>query len=99
LLSRRLAAGSAHRLFVWSLIVGLVLSGMAFAYKIAEFMFTMSAPEFAGSFDVAIIVYFVVAAGWFLILVWCLLTGKFREMEATKNEMLAQEEDYERRGI
>lgn len=89
----------ARKVIIWSMVVGLVLSGMAFAWKVAEFMFTMSTPEFAGSFDVPVIVYFAVAGGWFLVLVWCLMTGKFTEMERTKYEMLAQEEEYERLGI
>ncbi|MCK6549767.1 hypothetical protein L6R52_28275 [Myxococcota bacterium] len=81
------------------MVVGIVLSGLGFAYKVAEFMFTMSAPEFAGSFDVPVIVYFAVAGGWFVLLVWCFTTGKFQEMERGKTDLLAQEEEYERNGI
>ena len=77
----------------------MILSGIAFAYKVAEFMFTMSNDDFAGAFDVPIIVYFIVAAGWLALLVWCFMTGKFGEMERAKFDMLAQEEEYERRGI
>lgn len=89
----------ARLVIIWSMVVGLVLSGIAFAYKVAEFMFTMTSVEFAGAFDVPIIVYFAVAAGWFLLLIWCFLTGKFREMERAKYDMIAQEEEYERLGI
>ncbi|MEQ8567644.1 MAG: hypothetical protein RMA76_22180 [Deltaproteobacteria bacterium] len=86
-------------MIIWSMVVGLVISGLAFAYKVAEFMFTMSNPEFAGSFDVPIIVYFAIAAGWLSLLVWCFMTGKFKDMERAKYEMLAREEQYERLGI
>jgi hypothetical protein len=31
--------------------------------------------------------------------VWCFLTGKFKDMEKDKFDLLRQEEEYERRGI
>ena len=90
---------SSRKIIIWSMVVGLILSGAGFAYKVAEFMFTMTSPEFAGSFDVPVIVYFAVATGWFLILGWCFITGKFKDMEQGKVDMFAQEEDYERTGF
>lgn len=99
LTSPRRGDKASRKLIIWSMVVGIVLSGLGFAYKVAEFMFTMSAPEFAGSFDVPVIVYFAVAGGWFVLLVWCFTTGKFQEMERGKTDLLAQEEEYERNGI
>lgn len=97
---RARASDRAHRLlFVWTMIVGLVLSGVAFAYKVAEFIFTMSSEAARGFADVPVTVYFFVAGGWLCLLVWCLMTGKFQEMEQSKIEMLQQEEEYERLGI
>ena len=72
--------------------------GVAFTYKIAEFIFTLSSDEVQGFADVPVTVYFVVAAGWLCLLVWCLLTGKFRDLEQSKYQMLEQEAEYERRG-
>ena len=89
----------ARLVIIWTMVVGLVFSGVAFAYKIAEFIFTMSSEAVRGAFDVPIIIYFAIASGWLALLVWCLLTGKFREMEHAKHEMLAQEEVYDRLGI
>ncbi len=89
----------ARLVIIWTMVVGLVLSGLAFAYKIAEFMFTMSNPEFAGSFDVPIMVYFAIASGWLALLVWCFMTDKFKDMERAKYEMLAREDEYERLGV
>ena len=86
-------------IIIWSMVVGLILSGIAFAYKVAEFMFTMTSADFAGSFDVPVIVYFAIAAGWLSLLAWCFATGAFKDMERAKYEMLAKEEEYERRGI
>jgi nitrogen fixation-related uncharacterized protein len=90
---------SARLLIIYASVVGLVLTALAFAYKIAAFIWTLSSPDFRGTFDVGIVVYFAVSAGWLCLLVWAYLTGKFKDMERAKHEMLRQEEDYERRGI
>ncbi len=89
----------ARLVIIWSMAIGLVLAGAAFAYKVAEFIFTMSSEDIRGAFDVPIIVYFAVAGGWLSLLLWCFMTGKFKEMEQAKYDMLAQEEEYERQGI
>jgi hypothetical protein len=90
----------ASRLVViWTMIVGIFLAGVAFAYKIATFIFTLSSPDFRGTFDVSITVYFFVSAGWLCVLVWAFLTGKFKQMERAKYDLLKQEEEYERLGI
>ena len=89
----------ARIVFIWTMVVGIILSGVAFAYKIAEFIYTMSSDAARGFADVPVTVYFFIAGGWLCLLVWCLLTGKFRQMERAKFEMLEREEEYERRGI
>lgn len=86
-------------LFIWILSIGILFSGLAFAYKIAGFIFTLSSPDFRGTFDVSIVVYFFVSAGWACLLVWSFLAGKFKDMELQKKEMIAQEAEYERLGI
>ncbi|MEJ7734310.1 MAG: hypothetical protein WKG00_34585 [Polyangiaceae bacterium] len=90
---------TARRLVIYTMIVGLVLTAMAFAYKIAAFIWTLSSPDFRGTFDVGITVYFVVSAGWLCLLVWAFLTGRLKDVERTKLEMLRQEEEYEKLGI
>ncbi len=88
-----------ERIAMWvAMIVGIVLSGLAFAYKVAEFLFTLSAKEVQGFADVPVAVYFMVAAGWLLLLVWSFVSGQFADPERSKYDMLAQEEEYERRG-
>lgn len=76
----------------------LVASGIAFTYKIAEFLFTLQSEEVRGFAEVPVTVYFVVAAGWLCLLAWCFVTGKFKDMEQAKLDMLEQEAEYERRG-
>jgi hypothetical protein len=88
-----------RKVFLWSLIVGVVLSGLAFALKVAQFIHSMSSEAARGFADVPVTVYFFVAGGWFCLLAWCLITGKFRNMESAKLEMLKQEEEYERQGL
>ena len=87
------------RVLLWiAMIVGVAASGVAFAYKVAEFLFTLGSPEAQGFADVPVTVYFVVAAGWLMLLVWCFVSGQFRDVERAKYEMLEREAEYERRG-
>jgi len=81
-----------------SMILGILCAGTAFAYKVAEFMFTLGSDDVQGFADVPVTVYFTVTAGWLCLLAWCFKSGKFVDVERTKWEMLEQEEEYERRG-
>jgi len=81
------------------MVVGVVSAGIAFAYKIAEFLFTLGADEVQGFADVPVVVYFAVAAGWMALLVWSFLTGKLRDVEDAKSDFLRKEEEYDRLGI
>jgi len=88
-----------ERLILWgAMILGVVAAGVAFAYKVAEFLFTLGSGEVQGFADVPVTVYFVVATGWLCLLAWCYVTGKFTDVESPKWDMLRQEEEYERRG-
>ncbi len=82
-----------------SMIVGTFVSGIAFAYKVAEFLYTIGSEEAKGFADVPVTVYFAVACGWICLLVWYFRTGKFEDMERAKYEMLETEAEYERQGI
>ncbi|MEZ4272619.1 MAG: hypothetical protein R3C68_14675 [Myxococcota bacterium] len=88
-----------ERKLLWiSMVIGLLFAGVAFCYKIAEFIYTMTSDDAKGFADVPITVYFVVASGWLFLLLWCFVTGKFTNHGRAKFEMLAQEEEYERLG-
>jgi hypothetical protein len=87
------------KIALWvAMIVGLLSAGTAFAYKIAEFMFTLSSTEVQGFADVPVTVYFAVACGWLCLLFFSWKSGKFKDIESSKWDMLKQELDYERRG-
>lgn len=86
-------------LALWiGMVLGLLMAGTAFTYKVAEFIFTIGSDEVKGFADVPVTVYFIVAAGWLCLLVWCKATGKFADLERAKFEMLEAEAEYERRG-
>ena len=88
-----------ERLILWAAMIGgIFAAGVAFVYKIAEFIFTLNSNEVKGFADVPVTVYFVVAAGWLCLLIWCFVTGKFTDIESAKFEMLEMEAEYERRG-
>ena len=78
--------------------VGIAIAGVAFAYKLAEFIFTLNSNSVQGFADVPVTIYFFVAAGWLILLGWSWKTGKFKDIESTKWDMLRQETEYERRG-
>ena len=81
------------------MVICILSAGTAFCYKMAEFIFTLTAEEVQGFADVPITVYFAVAAGWLCLLVWCFLSGKFEEVESAKVDILRKELEYERRGL
>ncbi len=89
-----------QKTILWTaMILGLAGAGTAFAYKVAEFIYTIGSDEVKGFADVPVTVYFVVATGWLCLFVWCWRTGKFTDNERAKLEMLEMEEEYDRRGI
>ncbi len=88
-----------ERIFLWAMMVfGVFAAGVAFVYKITEFIFTLRENEVKGFADVPVTIYFCVAGGWLLLLVYCFVSGQFRNVEQPKYDMLRQEEEYERRG-
>ncbi|MBK8252643.1 MAG: hypothetical protein IPK82_08235 [Polyangiaceae bacterium] len=87
------------KILLWACMIGGILAaGVAFAYKLAEFIFTLNSNAVQGFADVPVTVYFAVASGWLVLLGWCWKTGKFKDIEASKWDMLRQETEYERRG-
>lgn len=92
------ARGPRRWLFWTVTMLGLGGAGVAFVYKIAEFLFTLGSTEVQGFADVPVTVYFVVALGWLCLLVWCFVSGKFTDLERAKYDFLAKEAEYERQG-
>jgi hypothetical protein len=97
-LQARMKKRSKRALWI-AMVVGVVFGGAAFAYKIVEFLFTLSSPEARGFAEVPVTVYFFVAGGWLCLLAWCFASGQFKNLEQAKLDMLEMEEEYDRRGI
>lgn len=92
-------SGKRAKILLWvCMIGGIAIAGIAFAYKLAEFIFTLNSNSVQGFADVPVTIYFFVAAGWLILLAWSWKTGKFKDIESTKWDMLRQETEYERRG-
>lgn len=88
-----------EKIVLWaSMIFGVFAAGVGFVYKITEFIFTLRENDVKGFADVPVTIYFCVAAGWLLLLVWCFVSGQFKHVEQPKYDMLRMEEEYERRG-
>ena len=88
-----------EQVVLWgAMIIGILMAGLAFVYKVAEFLFTLGSDDVQGFADVPVAVYFTVATGWLFLLVWCYRTGKFNGVEESKWDMLRQEDEYERLG-
>ncbi len=79
-------------LIIWIMGVGTILAGLAFAYKVAEFIYTVSSEEARGFADVPVTVYFFVAAGWLCLFIWAYLSGKLSNLEEDKLYLLEQDD-------
>lgn len=99
-INREIPMSRRGKIILWTaMIAGLLMAGVAFSYKVAEFIFTLGSDEVQGFADVPVTVYFIVAGGWMCLLVWCFVTGKFSDMERAKYDMLEAEAEYERLGV
>lgn len=93
------ASGRRGKILLWAcMIFGILAAGVAFAYKLAEFIFTLNSSSVQGFAEVPVTTYFAVASGWLILLAWCWRTGKLTDIESSKWDMLRQETEYERRG-
>lgn len=79
------------------LFFALVIAGAAFAFgvKFYEFFVDLAAQEgfrFAGAH---LLTYLLVAAGFFLLLGFCFVTGHFADIEKPKHDLLESERKHD----
>lgn len=86
---------STRVVYIWIMGVGICFGGVAFVFKIVEFMRTLNSPEVAGFVVVPVAVYFAVAAGFVCLFGWAWLSGHFQRIEEPKYAMLERELEYE----
>jgi len=77
-------------------IAAVTIAGCMFCYKLFAFMTTIKKDEMAGFAYDPIFIYFFVAMGFLLLLVWAYSTGQFKDIERPKYEMLERFEEQER---
>lgn len=88
-----------ERPFTWihlGFVIIVLIAGIAFFFKLHEFMTTIKRDELAGfAFD-PIMTYGFVAVGFLFLLAWAYLTGQFRDIEQPKYDMLERFDRQER---
>lgn len=94
----RMPESRGKRITLWVMAVGILLPGAyGFGEKLVQFIRTLNTEDGAGFTLIPISNYFFVAAGMACMLVWAIAHGMFRDIEAPKYDMLAQEEELDRR--
>ena len=85
------SGGGGQTLFIRVFSVLLVATaGTAFVFKLIEFFFTAtkSGTDALASFLIPVMNYLLVAAGFGCLLVWAVVRGHYKDVEAPKHRML-----------
>ena len=86
-----------RKAWLWFFLVGSLLAGAGFVYKMHEFFWDLSGTEgfeFAGAH---LVTYLLVAGGFLLLLVHGFLSGHWSDIERPKHELLAREMERDER--
>jgi len=86
----------AHRAWIVFFLVVIGAAGVAFGFKLYEFFYDLTMTpgfEFTGAH---LLVYLLVAAGFFLLLAFAFLRGHFADIERPKLDLLDLERAYDR---
>ena len=84
---------------MWIFSFTIVAAGAAFGWKIYEFAHDLIATEglrFAGAH---LLTYVLVAGGFFMMLLYCFLSGHFSDIEKAKYDLLEEERRYDLREL
>jgi len=73
-----------------------VFAGVAFVYKMSEFAVTIVKDEVEGFGAVAIATYLIGLVPITFLMLWAVMTGRFRDLEATKNRLFELDAEIER---
>jgi ABC-type uncharacterized transport system permease subunit len=73
-----------------------VIAGVGFTYKMSEFAMTIAKDEVEGFGAVAIGTYLIGMVPMVFLMLWAILTGRFRDLEATKRRLFELDEEIER---
>jgi hypothetical protein len=76
-----------------------VIAGLGFTYKMSEFAVTIVKDEIEGFGAVAVATYLIGMVPMVFLMLWAVLTGKFRDLEATKQRLFELDAEIERGGF
>lgn len=73
-----------------------ILAGLGFTYKMSEFAMTIVKDEVEGFGAVALMTYLIGMVPLVFLMLWAVITGRFRDLEATKRRLFELDEEIER---
>ena len=72
-----------------------ILAGLGFTYKMSEFAMTIVKDEVEGFGAVALVTYLIGMVPLVFLMLWAVMTGRFRDLEATKRRLFELDEEIE----
>lgn len=79
-------------------VIVLVVAGLGFAFKMAEFATTILKDEVEGFGAVAVGIYLIGMVPIVFLTLWAVMTGRFRDIERPKFRVLELDREIERGG-
>ncbi len=72
------------------------IAGLGFTYKMSEFALTIVKDDVEGFGAVAVATYLIGMIPLLFIMLWAVMTGRFRDIEATKRRLFELDDEIER---
>ena len=73
-----------------------IIAGLGFTYRMSEFAVTIAKDDVEGFGAVALATYLIGVLPMVFLMLWAVMTGQFRDLEATKRRLLEIDEEIER---
>ena len=73
-----------------------VIAGLGFTYKMSEFAVTIVKDDVEGFGAVAVATYLIGMVPLLFLMLWAVMTGRFRDLEATKRRLFELDAEIER---
>lgn len=73
-----------------------IFAGLGFTYKMSEFALTIVKDEVEGFGAVAVSTYLIGMVPLLFLMLWAVITGRFRDLEATKRRLFELDDEIER---
>ena len=76
--------------------VSVAAAGVTFLFKLYEFVAASTTGILPGIVTATVLPYFFISAGFLLLAAWAWAGGHYKNIEKPKQDMLLQEQEYER---